>query len=358
MTRRRKILFIDRDGTIICEPPDEQIDCFEKLRFVDGVIPALVRLLDHGYELVMVSNQDGLGTASFPRESFEGPHRLMLQVLNSQGVHFFAEHIDASFPADSSPNRKPGLGMVLEYLKSGELDMSQSCVIGDRESDMQLASGMGIAGFRVGEGHWSWRELAERMIDRPRVATVARTTRETSIETTVNLDSRPVTTEIETGIGFFDHMLEQLAVHGGFSLVVRCTGDLHIDAHHTIEDTALVIGRALDEALGDRRGIGRYGFLLAMDESQASVAIDLSGRPAHVQRGKFTTDRIGEFPAEMVAHFFQSLSQTLRAAIHVEFRGENNHHMCEAIFKGVGRALQAAVCRTGQSTTPSTKGVL
>ncbi len=357
MSARRRILFIDRDGTIIHEPADEQIDCFEKLRFVDNVIPSLIRLRDAGYEFVLVSNQDGLGTPSFPEETFSGPHHLMLQILNSQGIHFSAEHIDRSFPADNSPDRKPGIGMVLDYLKSGELDLENSFVIGDRPSDIQLATNMGIGGFQIGTDFLSWFEIAERLIDRPRTASITRTTHETAIEVYVNLDNRPTVFSGNTGIGFFDHMLEQLSKHGGFGLHVRCTGDLHVDPHHTIEDVAIAIGSALDKALGDRCGIGRYGFLLAMDESQANVAVDLSGRPVYVQEGRFTTDRIGEFPTEMIYHFFQSLSQSLRAAIHVEFRGENNHHLCEALFKGVGRALRPALMRSG-SELPSTKGLL
>jgi imidazoleglycerol-phosphate dehydratase/histidinol-phosphatase len=358
MNRGRKILFLDRDGTIIHEPPDEQIDSFEKLRFVEGVIPALLRLRDHGFEFVLVSNQDGLGTAAFPREAFEGPHRLMLQVLASQGIDFAAEHIDPSLPADNSPNRKPGIGMLVPYLRPGVLNTAHSLVVGDRETDVQLAANMGIGCLRCGSGHLSWPEIVSAILDRPRTGCVTRTTRETSIEVSVDLDTRPATQEIGTGIGFFDHMLEQLSLHGAFSLTLRCEGDLHVDAHHTIEDTALALGSAIDQALGDRRGIGRYGFLLAMDEAQANVAIDLSGRPVHVQRGQFTAERIGEFPIEMVGHFFQSLSQSLRAAIHIEFRGENSHHMCEAIFKGVGRALRQALARTGNADLPSSKGVL
>ena len=357
MSARRRILFIDRDGTIIHEPPDEQIDSFEKIRFVDNVIPSLIRLRDAGYEFVLVSNQDGLGTASFPVETFTGPHSLMLQILNSQAIHFSAEYIDRSIPADNSPGRKPAIGMVLDYLKSGDLDMEDSFVIGDRESDIQLAANMGIGGLRIDHVSIGWKEIAEQLIDRPRVATITRTTNETAIEVQINLDSRPVVFSANSGIGFFDHMLEQLSKHGGFGLSIVCKGDLHVDPHHTIEDVAIAIGSGLDAALGDRRGIGRYGFLLAMDESQANVAIDLSGRPVYVQKGEFTTDRIGEFPTEMIFHFFQSLSQSLRAAIHVEFRGENNHHMCEAIFKGVGRALRPALLRSG-SELPSTKGLL
>ncbi len=353
---KRKILFIDRDGTIIHEPEDQQIDRFEKLRLVDNVIPALLKLRDHGYEFVLVSNQDGLGTERFPQSAFDGPHQLMMQILDSQGIRFVAELIDPSLPGDGSPNRKPEIGMVLDYLKSGTLDLQHSYVIGDRETDVQLAQNMGIQSLRIGP-QLGWSEICERIVRQPRTAIIRRKTNETDIVGRIELDRPKPKNVIGTGIGFFDHMLEQLARHGGFSLQLNCRGDLHVDLHHTIEDVALAIGAGIDQALGDRRGIGRYGFLLAMDESRANVAIDLSGRPIYVQDGEFTTDRIGDLPTEMVGHFFQSLSQSLRAAIQIEFRGHNNHHMCEAIFKGVGRALRPALARCGNEL-PTTKGVL
>jgi imidazoleglycerol-phosphate dehydratase/histidinol-phosphatase len=354
---KRKILFLDRDGTLIHEPEDEQVDAFEKLVFVDDVIPSLLKLRDHGFEFVMVTNQDGLGTDSHPVKNFEGPHNLMMSVFETQGIDFSGVHIDPSFPHDNSPNRKPETGMVLEYLKSGDLDLANSYVIGDRDSDLQLAQNMGIAGLKIGKDDLTWPEITQLIIQRPRSAHVVRNTRETRIEVFVDLDPEDRFDDIRTGIGFFDHMLEQLGKHGGFSLQIRCEGDLQVDTHHTIEDVALALGQALDEALGDRHGIGRYGFLLAMDEARSNVAIDLSGRPVYVQTGEFTTDRIGQMPTEMFRHFFQSLSQTLRAAIHIEFRGQNNHHMAESMFKGVGRALRPALARSG-SELPSTKGVL
>ena len=357
MTGKRKVLFIDRDGTLIKEPADEQIDAFEKLVFVEDVIPALLQLRDHGFEFVMVTNQDGLGTESFPQESFDGPHQLMMGVFHSQGIGFADVRIDPSFPHQDSPNRKPELGMVLDFLKSGALDLANCFVIGDRDSDLQLAANMGVAGLKIGPEDLSWPEIAQMIVQRPRSATVIRETNETQIEAFVNLDDPRRHDDIQTGIGFFDHMLEQLSKHGGFTLRLQCRGDLHIDMHHTMEDVALTLGKALDEALGDRQGIGRYGFVLAMDEAQSNVAIDLSGRPVYVQRGKFTTDRIGDMPTEMFPHFFQSLAQSLRAAIQIEFRGVNNHHMAESMFKGVGRALRPALARSG-TELPSTKGVL
>ncbi|MEX0915458.1 MAG: bifunctional histidinol-phosphatase/imidazoleglycerol-phosphate dehydratase HisB [Wenzhouxiangellaceae bacterium] len=352
----RKILFIDRDGCLIEEPGDEQVDSLEKFRLMPGVIPALLRVKQAGYRFVMVSNQDGLGTDSFPEEQFRGPHELLLQILGSQGIAFDAEHIDPSLPEDNSPNRKPGVGMLLEYLRDPDLDRERSAVIGDRETDMQLARNMGLQGLRVGADYMDWPEVAARLIDQPRTARVERTTNETAIEVAVNLDANtPIANS--TGIGFFDHMLDQLAAHGGFALGLSCKGDLHIDEHHTVEDCALALGEALDRALGDRRGIGRYGFTLPMDESLAQVAVDLSGRPVFVLDGEFPRESVGGLHTEMVSHFFASLAQKLRCAIHIKLAGDNTHHLVEACFKGVGRALRPALAK-GEGGTPSTKGML
>ena len=354
MTKRR-ILFIDRDGTLIVEPADEQIDSLEKLELIDGVIPALLQLQSAGYELVIVSNQDGLGTESYPQADFDIPQQKMLSVFNSQGVHFSAEHIDEHFEGDNAPTRKPGIGMVLDYLKSGELDLNDSWVIGDRETDLQMAANMGIGGLRLGEGFESWSSIAHRLANKPRQATVVRKTNETDITVRVDLDA--VGTSIDTGIGFFDHMLDQLASHADMQLELRCAGDLEIDEHHTVEDCALALGNAINESLGDRRGIGRYGFVLPMDESIAQVAVDLSGRPAFQFSAEFSRDNVGGLSTEMVRHFFASLSQSLGAAIHMEVTGNNTHHMVEALFKGAGRALRPALAKTGDSL-PSTKGIL
>ncbi|MGB0513211.1 MAG: bifunctional histidinol-phosphatase/imidazoleglycerol-phosphate dehydratase HisB [Wenzhouxiangellaceae bacterium] len=352
----RKILFIDRDGCLIEEPEDEQVDRYDKFRMMPGVIPALLELKRAGFRFVLVSNQDGLGTESFPREQFEGPHRLLIQILESQGIVFDAEHIDPSMPADNSPNRKPGVGMLLDYLRDPSLDRERSAVIGDRETDLELAANMGLKGWRVGRDGASWAEIAEALIAAPRKASVKRETRETAIRAEVNLDATaPVDTA--TGLGFFDHMLDQLAAHGGFALRLHCAGDLHIDEHHTVEDCALALGEALDRALGDRHGIGRYGFVLPMDESLAQVAVDLSGRPAFVFEGELPRESVGGLHTEMVRHFFASLAQALRCAIHIDVRGDNTHHMIEACFKGVGRALRPALARSG-SGMPSTKGML
>jgi len=354
--RTRRILFIDRDGTLIAEPADEQVDSLEKLELMPGVIPALLQLQAAGYELVIVSNQDGLGTDSYPIECYEIPQKKMISLFASQGIEFSAVHIDPHFEHDNSPNRKPGIGMLLDYLKSGQLNLDDSWVIGDRETDMELARNMGLGGLRFGQGHSSWGEIARQLILRPRRGTASRKTRETDIDVVVDLDAAPGS-DCSTGIGFFDHMLDQLASHGGFYLKLRCTGDLEIDEHHTVEDCALALGEALDQALGERRGIGRYGFVLPMDESLAQVAIDLSGRPAIVFEASFPRDQVGGLSTEMVRHFFASLSQALRAAIHMQVKGENTHHMVEALFKGAGRALRPALARQGFEV-PSTKGRL
>ncbi len=353
---QRKILFVDRDGCLIEEPADEQVDSFEKFALMPGVIPALLKLKAAGYRFVLVSNQDGLGTEAFPQEQFEGPHRLMQQILSSQGITFEAEHIDPTLPEENAPTRKPGVGMLLDYLADPKLDRERSAVVGDRETDLALARNMGLPGYRVGPEGGSWDEVARAIIDNDRTGKVSRTTRETAIDVSVNLDQgKPVV--ISTGIGFFDHMLEQIAAHGGFALELTCTGDLEVDEHHTVEDCALALGSAIDQALSDRSGIGRYGFTLPMDEALAQVAIDLSGRPACVINGEFPRESVGGLHTEMVTHFFASLAQTLRAAIHIDVRGENTHHMVEACFKGVGRALRPALART-DSGTPSTKGML
>ena len=354
---KRKILFIDRDGTLIVEPEDFQIDSLQKLELIPDVIPALLKLRDAGYEFVMVSNQDGLGTDSFPEEDFEAPQQKLLGILESQGITFSAVHIDPHFEHERSLTRKPEIGMVLDYLSSGELDLQDSWVIGDRETDLEMARNMKIGGLRIGPGFESWNSIVNKLVTRPRKAQVTRQTLETSIQVDVDLDTGNPGNRIDTGIGFFDHMLDQVASHGGFKLTLECKGDLEIDEHHTVEDCALALGQALNQALGDRRGIRRYGFTLPMDESLAQVAIDLSGRPAFEFEAEFGRDAVGELSTEMVRHFFASLSQSLGASIHMSVTGENTHHMIEALFKGMGRALRPALARSGQSL-PSTKGSL
>lgn len=355
-TSKRRILFIDRDGTLLTEPPDQQVDSLEKLELIPGVIPALLELKKAGYEFVIVSNQDGLGSESYPLAHYEPAQHKMISLFASQGIEFSAVHIDPHFEHENSPDRKPGIGMVLGYLKSGELDLADSWVIGDRETDLELARNMGIGGLRIGQGHGDWHSIAHQLVRQPRQARVIRKTNETEIRVVVDLDAAPGSV-CSTGIGFFDHMLDQLASHGDFRLELACAGDLEIDEHHTVEDCALALGEALDQALGNRRGIGRYGFVLPMDESLAQVAVDLSGRPSFVFEANFPRDQVGEFSTEMVRHFFASLSQALAASIHMEVKGENTHHMIEALFKGAGRALRPALARQGFAM-PSTKGSL
>ena len=360
MSALRPVLFVDRDGTLIEEPGDFQIDAYEKLRFVPGVIPALLRLRDAGYRFVMVTNQDGLGTDAFPRERFEGPHGLMMQVLESQGVAFEDVLIDSSLPADNAPTRKPGIGLALPYLKDRSIDWARSAMVGDRETDNAFAHNMGIRAFqlRTGQfgGEWDWPGIAHALADAPRVARVVRRTRETEIEVAVDLD-RAAEPRVHTGLGFFDHMLEQLGKHGGFALELACKGDLHIDDHHTVEDSALALGQALREALGDKRGIGRYGFTLRMDEPLASAALDFAGRPYFVVEGRFARESVGQLATELVPHFFRSLCETAGLNLNLKVQGENDHHQVEACFKAVARALRQAIKRDGFDL-PSTKGTL
>ena len=357
MNAPRPTLFIDRDGTLVEEPPDEQVDRLEKIRFVPGVFAALGELVAAGYALVMVTNQDGLGTASFPQADFEPSHDFILAAFASQGVVFDGVCICPHFPADGCDCRKPQTGLLREYLAKHPFDPSRSAVIGDRDSDLGLARNLGIPGLRVrvgGDTTETWPAAVRELLARR--ATIERRTRETDIRGRVELD-REGPIRVHTGIGFFDHMLEQLAKHGGFALELECQGDLQVDEHHTVEDCALALGEALRRALGDKAGIGRYGFLLAMDESQAQIAIDLSGRAWFVFEGRFAREQVGTLPTELVPHFFRSLADALGCALHLAVRGENTHHMIEACFKGVGRALRPALARQGREL-PSTKGVL
>ena len=349
-----KILFIDRDGTLIEEPHDNQVDALEKIRLVKGVIPALLSLRDAGYIFVMVSNQDGLGTSAFPTEDFTPAHQHVLDIFSSQGITFDEVFICPHTAEDQCECRKPRTGLLTAYLASHQLDLEASAVIGDRDTDIEMADKIGIQGFRIPDLNWA--QIENALCSRHRVAVVSRKTRETDIAARVNLDAdQPIS--LDSGIGFFDHMLEQLAKHGGFSLSVSCDGDLHIDEHHTVEDVAICIGGAMRQALGNKAGVGRYGFLLPMDESDAQVSIDLSGRANFRFEGAFGREAVGGLPTELVPHFFQSLAESLGAAIHIEVNGENAHHMVEAVFKSVGRAIRPAIKFEG-GAPPSTKGML
>jgi imidazoleglycerol-phosphate dehydratase/histidinol-phosphatase len=350
-------LFVDRDGTLIEEPPDAQVDSLAKVRFMPGVFAALAELSGRGYRLVMVSNQDGLGTEGFPRDAFDAPQEFVLEAFRSQGVQFDAVLICPHLESEGCACRKPATGLVQLYLREASIDGASSAVIGDRDTDLELATRLGLRGFTVrrhGTAHETWPAVVDALTARR--AELARHTRETRIEVRVELD-REAPSRVATGIGFFDHMLEQLARHGGFALELRAAGDLEVDEHHTVEDSALALGETLRRALGDKAGIGRYGFVLPMDEAQVSVALDLSGRPYSEFSGRFAREAVGALPTELVPHFFRSLAEGLRAAIHVSVRGENTHHMVEACFKGVGRALRQALRREG-TALPSTKGEL
>ncbi|MCD7099487.1 bifunctional histidinol-phosphatase/imidazoleglycerol-phosphate dehydratase HisB [Stenotrophomonas sp. MMGLT7] len=354
------ILFVDRDGTLIEEPADFQIDSYAKLRFVPGVIPAMLRLRDAGYQFVIVSNQDGLGTPAYPQASFDGPHQLMLQVFESQGIVFRDQLIDTSFAEQNLPTRKPGIGLALPYLQDRSIDWARSAMVGDRPTDIAFADNLRIRGFQLKTpqfgGEWDWDGIAHELADAPRRAHVQRDTKETRISVDIDLD-RVADPRIATGLPFFDHMLEQIGKHGGFALAIEAQGDLHIDEHHTIEDTGLALGQALREALGDKRGIGRYGFTLPMDETLASAALDFSGRPYLVFEGEFRRERVGDMPTELVPHFFRSLCDASGLNLHLSVRGDNDHHKVEACFKSLARALRQAVRREGNAL-PSTKGAL
>jgi len=354
------ILFIDRDGTLIEEPADFQIDAYEKLRFVPGVIPAMLKLRDAGFEFVIVTNQDGLGTEGYPRASFDGPNDLMLQVFESQGIRFREVLVDCSWPADNAPTRKPGLGLVQHYLRDRGIDLDRSAMVGDRDTDLRFADNLGIRGFQLKTpqfgGEWDWAGIAHALADAPRRAVVQRNTKETRIRVELDLD-RAADVRVSTGLPFFDHMLDQIGKHGGIALVVQAEGDLHIDEHHTVEDCALAIGQALRKALGDRRGIERYGFVLPMDEAEAAVSIDLSGRPYPVFEGTFATPMLGDYRTDLTAHVVRSLAENLGAAVHVRVTGDDDHHKTEAVFKALGRALRQAI-RVEGDVVPSTKGVL
>ena len=363
-------LFIDRDGTLIKEPADEQIDAFEKLEFVPGVMRNLGfirRNLD--FEFVMVSNQDGLGTDSFPEDTFWPVHNLLMQTLAGEGIEFDDVLIDRSFPEEHLPTRKPGTGMLGKYMQ-GDYDMSRCYVIGDRETDAALALNLGCKALILKQRDAnsvddarvqyvdSWDRIAELLFAGERKASVHRVTKETDVDVRIDLDGEG-RCDISTGLGFFDHMLEQIGKHGGMDLYIHVKGDLQVDEHHTIEDTALALGECLSKALGDKRGIERYGYCLPMDDCLCQVALDFGGRPWLVWEADFKREKIGEMPTEMFLHFFKSLSDAARINLNIKAEGQNEHHKIEGIFKALARSLKMAVKRDiYHFQLPSSKGVL
>jgi len=376
--KKKRVLFIDRDGTLVVEPPvDYQLDSLEKLEFIPGVFRNLhfiARNLD--FERVIVTNQDGLGTPSFPMETFLPAHEKMLRAFENEGITFDDIIIDRTFEHEHQPTRKPGTALLGKYL-TGDYDLENSFVIGDRITDMQLARNLGAKGillqpYETGR-KWvddaelgdtcvlitdSWDRIAEFLRAGSRKVTVVRTTSETDIRITLDLDGNGIT-KISTGLGFFDHMLEQIGRHSGFDLEISVKGDLYVDEHHTIEDTALALGEALRKALGDKRGIERYGFMLPMDDCNCTVALDFGGRPWLVWEAEFRRERIGDVPTEMFFHFFKSLSDAALMNLYIKAEGQNEHHKIEGIFKALARALKAAVRRDiFRFTLPSTKGTL
>ncbi|MTI23231.1 bifunctional histidinol-phosphatase/imidazoleglycerol-phosphate dehydratase HisB [Fulvivirga sp. RKSG066] len=371
----KKVLFIDRDGTLIIEPEDEQIDCLEKLEFYPKVFTELSKIAKNDqFELVMVTNQDGLGTESFPENTFWPAQNKMLKTLENEGIVFDEILIDDSFPHENKPTRKPGTGLLTKYL-NGNYDLKNSFVIGDRLSDIKLAENLGCQGILMNENlvedladqqldescaliSSDWSKIASFLMKKSRVGTVKRKTKETDISISLNLDGTGQA-NISTGIVFFDHMLEQIAKHGLIDLNILTKGDLEVDEHHTIEDTAIALGEAFLQALGNKRGIERYGFCLPMDDALAQVALDFGGRNWIVWEAEFKREMIGKMPTEMFYHFFKSFSDSAKCNLNISVKGDNEHHKIEGIFKAFAKAIKMAVKKDANNEElPSTKGVL
>jgi imidazoleglycerol-phosphate dehydratase / histidinol-phosphatase len=362
----KKILFIDRDQCIIEEPEDFQIDSYEKLKFLPNAVTALANIKKHtDYLWVMVTNQDGLGTASFPEDTFWPAHNMMLEVLKSVGVVFDEICIDKSMPNDNAPTRKPGTDMLTHYLK-GHYDIENSFVLGDRLTDVELAKNLGCKSIflntqlqvnDVALQTTDWNEIANYLIVQPRIATIIRNTNETKINITINLDGTGKG-EINTGIAFYDHMLMQLAKHGGIDINIAVNGDLEVDEHHTIEDTAIALGEAFLKAMGSKKSMERYGFTLPMDDCLAQVALDFGGRPWLVWDATFTREKIGEMPTEMFYHFFKSFSDAAKCNLNIIATGTNEHHKIESIFKAWAKAIKKAIAKNDSGEILSTKGIL
>lgn len=362
----KKVLFIDRDGTLVIEPPvDYQLDSLEKLTFYPGVFNGLSKIAKElDFELVMVTNQDGLGTESFPESTFWPVHDKIIEAFKNEGVVFKEVLIDRSFPEEAAPTRKPKTGLLNKYL-FGNYDLSNSYVIGDRETDIELAQNLGAKGIFIGDNclmdtelsTTNWDEIYQFLKAKPRKAFNQRNTKETAISIGINLDGRGQS-KISTGIGFFDHMLEQLCKHGGIDLNIDVHGDLFVDEHHTIEDVAICLGATFRTALGSKKGIERYGFLLPMDDCLAQVAIDFGGRPWLEWEAVFQREKIGDMPTEMFYHFFKSFCDAAKCNLNVKAEGGNEHHKIESIFKAFAKATKMAIRKTNDFTIPSTKGVL
>lgn len=363
---KRKVLFIDRDGTLVIEPTDNfQVDRLEKLEFYPGVFQNLSRIAKElDYDLVMVSNQDGLGTPSFPEETFAPVQQKIIKAFENEGIVFSDIIIDRTFPHENMPTRKPGTALLMQYIK-GDYNMTDSYVIGDRETDVQLAKNLGCKAIYMGNGvngdaslsTSNWEDIYKFLKSEPRKSKVIRETSETMVEISLNLDGKGES-EISTGIGFLDHMLTQIAKHGNMDLFINAKGDAIVDEHHTIEDVAITLGQAFDEALGSKKGIERYGFLLPMDDSLAQVALDFGGRPWLVWSADFKRTMIGDMPTEMFMHFFKSFCDNARCNLNIKAEGENEHHKIESIFKAFAKSLKMAVSNSGNYSIPSTKGTL
>ena len=362
-----KVIFVDRDGTIIAEPPDEQVDSLEKLELIPGAIQGLHLLQNHGYVLVMVSNQDNLGTSAYPSTQYEIVQNKLMRLLNGEGIQFNAVFVCPHGAKENCACRKPKTGLVDEFVRNNAVDLSHSFVFGDRETDVQLADNIGCKSVRLTSDESTradfktenFSEACQYIVRLGRSATLTRKTAETKISIAVYLDGAGKY-NIKSGIGFFDHMLALLSKHSGIDMKIEVQGDLHVDEHHSVEDTGLTLGDAIRQALGDKRGIERYGFLLPMDESLAQVALDLGGRPFCEFKAQFDREKVGEFPTELVEDFFRAFADGLRANIHITVAGRNDHHKIEAIFKAVARTLRQAVAQNEQNADviPSTKGVL
>lgn len=379
---KKKVLFIDRDGTLIMDPPPSyQVDSFPKLEFFPHVFEYLNKIATRlDFELVMVTNQDGLGTDAFPEESFIEPHQFVIHAFENENIHFEKVFIDKTFAHENKPTRKPGIAMLTSYLNNDAYDIAGSYVIGDRITDVLLAKNLGCKAIFINNeknlgAHevkeslddlndiialetTGWKEIYEYLNAQSRIATIHRKTNETDIEIRLNPDGKGVS-DIKTGLHFFDHMLDQLARHGGFDLTIHCNGDLQVDEHHTIEDVAIALGEALLKSIGNKKGIGRYGFLLPMDDALAQVAVDLGGRNWIVWDADFKREKIGDVPTEMFFHFFKSFSDAAKCNLNIKVEGENEHHKIESVFKAFAKALKMAVARDPESEIlPTTKGML